>query len=137
MKYVIAAGLAALASPAKAEIRSYSCQMYEACRTSSGGCSPIDRVHEYYLDAETGEGRMVQEGSPFEGDVSTSGEATHFVFVNSTGIEMATVASGQVVFLGNMLIGDTIAHYRLMGNCTEIGASDTGGGGGTPGGGSK
>lgn len=128
MKYLIAAGLVALATPAMAEMRSYSCQMYEACRTSSGGCSPVDRVHEYHLDRETGEGRMVQEGQPFTGDVSTSGDATHFVFVNSAGIEMATVAAGQVVFLGNMLIGDNLAHYRLMGNCTEMGGAAPGGG---------
>jgi len=122
-KILLAAGLMALSSPAMAELRSYTCQMTQSCRQMGSNCSPIERTHVYNLDAEAGTGEMVQEGQPFDGTVLTSGEATHFVFANESGIEVATVANGSVVFLGNMLIGDEISHYRLTGTCSETGAA--------------
>lgn len=127
--FLVAAGLVALASPAVAEIRSFTCQMTQACRQMGTNCSAIERTHVYNLDAEAGTGEMVQEGQPFDGEVMTSGAATHFVFVNNAGIEMATIANGSVVFLGNMMIGDDLSHYRLTGTCTE---ADAGHGDATP-----
>jgi hypothetical protein len=121
--FLIAAGLVALATPAMAQVRSFTCQMTEACRQMGANCSAIDRTHVYNLDPEAGTGEMVQEGEPFNGEVLTSNDALHFVFANSAGIEMATIANGSVVFLGNMVIGDEISHYRLSGTCTEAGAA--------------
>jgi len=127
--FLLAAGLVALATPAMAEIRSFTCQMTQACRQMGTNCSAIDRTHVYNLDAETGIGEMVQEGQPFDGEVMTSGTAMHFVFVNDAGIEMASIANGSVVFLGNMIIGDDLSHYRLTGTCTEASASPGAGAG--------
>jgi hypothetical protein len=121
--FLIAAGFAGFATPAMADIRSFTCQMTEACRQMGTNCSAIDRTHVYNLDAEAGTGEMIQEGQPFDGEVLTSNEALHFVFTNSAGIEMATIANGSVVFLGNMVIGGEISHYRLTGTCTESGAA--------------
>lgn len=121
----LAAGLAA---PALAEPRSFECTMTEACRSFGAGCVAESIPYNFTLDAGTGEGQMEQrEGNFFDGAVHESDGALHFLFVNSAGVELGTITeTGDIIYTGNMALGDRLIHYRLSGTCTET--TGTGGG---------
>lgn len=122
MKLPLAAALMALSSPAFAEVQTFDCAFEEACRQGGMTCSPSDSVHQYTVDTETGTGTMMQQDQVFNVDVLHSGDALHFVFANQAGIEMATIApGGDIVFLGNLILGSSISHYRLTGSCVLAG----------------
>jgi len=125
---LLAAGLAA---PAFAQDRTFQCTMTEACRQDGGGCVAENIPYNFTLNTETGEGEMEQrEGNFFDGTAHESNGSLHFIFINSAGIEIGTITdAGDIIYTGNMALGDNLIHYRLNGTCTE-----TTGGGGTGGG---
>ena len=118
---------AAMAAPAMAQDRTFRCTMTEACRQDGGNCQPENIPYNFTLNAQTGAGEMEQrEGNFFDGSVVESDGAMHFFFTNSAGLELGTITeAGQIIYTGNMAIGDSLIHYRLNGTCSET----TGGGG--------
>ena len=113
--------LTVLASPALAEERRFECTMTEACRSFGANCVAENIPYNFTLDAATGVGEMEQrEGNFFDGSVHESNGALHFLFVNSAGVELGTITeAGDIIYTGNMAIGDNLVHYRLTGTCSE------------------
>ncbi len=122
-----------LAGPALAQDRTFACTMTEACRTDGGNCVPEDLPYNFTLNPTTGVGEMEQRiGNFFDGTVYESDGALHFLFVNSAGVELATLAdTGGILFTGNMALGSDIVHYRLNGTCRETTGGAAGGASGS------
>lgn len=119
-----------VAAPASAQDRTFQCTMTEACRQNGAGCAPENIPYNFTLNTETGEGEMEQrEGNFFDGSVHESNGSLHFLFVNSAGVELGTITdAGDIIYTGNMALGDNLIHYRLNGTCHETTASGGGAG---------